>query len=275
MTEPNTPELWDDIWRAGTSADQHRANLAREELSIRWQRIEARVLARFGGFEDLHVVEIGAGAGTNAAAMAKRGASVTLLDYSPTALQRAHELFDANELEANFIEANALALPDGVRGGFDVAMSFGLNEHFTGAERDGIFQAHLDALREGGIAIVSVPNASNAPYRASKWLAERTGRWKLGVEVPFTRSELEEISRRLGVAEPEFFGDSFAYSLQFVNPVPYARRALGRPSTRVRRRPERGTPLDERWGYATVVVMPKPGPQQPVFPGDSPRLSAS
>lgn len=267
MTEPNTPELWDDIWRSGTTADEHRANLAREELSVRWQRIEERVLARFGGFEDLRVIEIGAGAGTNAAAMAKGGAAVTLLDYSKLALARARELFEANGLEADFVEANALELPDEIRGRFDVAMSFGLNEHFTGAERDGIFQAHLDALRDGGIAIISVPNARNAPYRASKWLAERTGRWKLGVEVPFTRAELESICERLDVTDPEFFGDSFAYSLQFVNPWPYARRALGRsPSTKIRRRRERGTPLDERWSYATVLVMPR---------DDSPRISAS
>jgi 2-polyprenyl-3-methyl-5-hydroxy-6-metoxy-1,4-benzoquinol methylase len=258
VTEPNTPELWDDIWRAGTSAEQHRANVAREELSIRWQRMERRVLARFGSFRDVRAIEIGAGAGTNAAAMAKRGADVTLLDYSQEALAKARELFDANGLEADFVEANALELPDEVRGEFDVAMSFGLNEHFTGPERDGIFQAHLDALRDGGVAIVSVPNAHNVPYRLSKWVAERIGRWKLGVEVPFTRRELEEICGRLGVIDPEFFGDSFAYSLQFVNPVPYAQRALGRPRTKVRRRPERGTPVDERWSYATVVLMPRP-----------------
>jgi 2-polyprenyl-3-methyl-5-hydroxy-6-metoxy-1,4-benzoquinol methylase len=257
VTEPNTPELWDDIWRAGTSAEQHRADVAREELSIRWQRIEQRVLARFGGFEGLRVIEIGAGAGTNAAAMAKRGASVTLLDYSPTALETAKGLFAANGLEADFVEANALELPDAVRGGFGIAMSFGLNEHFTGSERVGIFQAHLDALRPDGIAIVSVPNARNVPYRLSKWAAERTGRWKLGVEVPFARPELEAICRRLGVTEPEFFGDSFAYSLQFVNPYAFVRRARGRPA-KPKVRQERGTPLDERWSYATVVVMPCP-----------------
>jgi 2-polyprenyl-3-methyl-5-hydroxy-6-metoxy-1,4-benzoquinol methylase len=258
VTEPNTPELWDEIWRSGTSAEEHRANVAREELSIRWQRIEQRLRARFGGFEGLRVIEIGAGAGTNAAAMAMRGASVTVLDYSQIALARARELFGANGVEAAFVEANALELPDEVRGGFDVAMSFGLNEHFTGAERVGIFKAHLDALGEGGIAIVSVPNARNAPYRTSKWLAERTGRWKLGVEVPFTHEELESICERLGVTDHEVFGDSFAWSLQFVNPWPYTRRALGRrPSTRIRRRRERGTPLDERWSYATVLLMVK------------------
>jgi 2-polyprenyl-3-methyl-5-hydroxy-6-metoxy-1,4-benzoquinol methylase len=256
MTDPNTPELWDDIWTPDTSAEEHRANVGREELSVRWRRIEDRVRGGFGGFEGLRVIEIGAGAGTNAAAMAKRGASVTLLDYSPKALARARELFEANGLEAEFVEANALELPDEVRGQFDVAMSFGLNEHFTGPERDGIFRSHLDALRKNGIAIVSVPNARNAPYRASKWLAERTGRWKLGVEVPFTRTELEEICARLGVTNAEFFGDSFAYSLQFVNPWAYVQRARGRPE-KPRTRPERGTPLDERWSYATVVVMPK------------------
>jgi 2-polyprenyl-3-methyl-5-hydroxy-6-metoxy-1,4-benzoquinol methylase len=257
MTDPNTPELWDEIWRSQTSAEEHRANVAREELTIRWQRIEERVRARFGGFDQLRVVEIGAGAGTNAAAMAKRGASVTILDYSSEALGKARGLFAANDLEADFVAANALELPDEVRGQFDIAMSFGLNEHFTGPERDAIFRAHLDALGDGGIAIISVPNARNAPYRASKWVAERTGRWKLGVEVPFTRRELEEICDRLGVNRAEFFGDSFAYSLQFVNPWAYIRRARGRPE-KVRQRPERGTPLDERWSYATVVVMPRP-----------------
>jgi hypothetical protein len=136
-------------------------------------------------------------------------------------------------------------------------MSFGLNEHFTGPERTQIFRSHLDALRPGGVAIVSVPNARNAPYRASKWVAERTGRWKLGVEVPFTHAELEAICARLGVSDFELFGDSFAYSLQFVNPWAYLRRALGRPE-RTRRRPERGTPLDARWSYATVLLMARP-----------------
>jgi 2-polyprenyl-3-methyl-5-hydroxy-6-metoxy-1,4-benzoquinol methylase len=255
--EPNTPELWDEIWSTETSRAEHRLALEREELSIRWRRIGERIRTRFGRFQGLHVIEIGAGAGTNAAAMAKRGASVTLLDYSQLALARAREFFDANELLADFVEANALELPPELAGRFDVSMSFGLNEHFTGRERTQIFRSHLDALRPGGVAIVSVPNARNAPYRASKWVAERSGRWKLGVEVPFTHAELEAICARLGVSDFELFGDSFAYSLQLVNPCAYLRRALGRPD-RTRRRPERGTPLDARWSYATVLLMARP-----------------
>ena len=187
------------------------------------------------------MIEIGAGAGTNAAAMAKRGASVTLLDYSPKALGKARELFEANGLEADFVEANALELPDEVRGNFDVAMSFGLNEHFTGAGASGIFQAHLEALRRDGIAIVSIPNARNAPYRfVQVGGASRTGRWKLGVEVPFTRPELERICRAAG-------RDGAGVLRRLIRVLPPVRQSGSRscagpaavPSTKPRLRPER------------------------------------
>ena len=109
---------------------------------------------------------------------------------------RARELFEANGLEADFVEANALELPDEV-------VRWLRRRHVLRPQRalhrapsaTGSSRPTSTPCATAGIAIVSVPNARNAPYRASKWLAERTGRWKLGVEVPFTRSELEEICR--------------------------------------------------------------------------------
>ncbi len=257
--EPNSADLWDRVWRDAPDADAHRQAVAAEARTIRWQRIETRVRAAFGDFRALNVIEIGAGAGTNAALMAQRGAQVTLLDYSERALLRARELFAANDVRAELVRANALQFPDALRGTFDVAMSFGLNEHFTGKERVRIFQAHLDALRAGGLAFVSVPNAHNPPYRMFKWVAQTTHRWKLGVEIPFTRAELESICAQLGVREYEFFGDSFLASWQFVNPLRYLRkRTAASRAQRVDASPERGTRLDERWSYATVLMMRKP-----------------
>jgi len=255
----NSPELWDAVWRNPPNADVHRYACAQEAHTIRWQRIEQRVHARFGGFARLNVIEIGAGAGTNAALMAARGANVTVLDYSPQALAQARDLFAANQAQGSFVQANALALPDAVREHFDLAMSFGLNEHFTGQERVEIFRAHYDALRPGGIAFISVPNAYNPPYRAFKWFAQATHKWKLGVEIPFTRAELLNITAQIGASDPEFFGDSFIESWQFVNPWRYLRKRIGPPPVpdAARLRPERGTPLDERWSYATVLVFQK------------------
>jgi len=256
----NTPQLWDKVWRDAPSAREHRNAVALEEHSVRWKGIETRVRRAFGRFEGLRVIEMGAGAGTNAALMAKRGASVTLLDYSPLALERASELFSAIGANARFCHADALSLPPELRGTFDVAMSFGLNEHFQGPERLRIFEAHLQALAEGGIAFVSVPNARNLPYRAFKWVAQATGHWKLGVEIPFTRAELRAVCAALGVQDCECFGDSFLASWQLVNPLRYLRKRWPAPrADNVGHIPwQRATPLDDRWGYALVLVMRKP-----------------
>jgi len=67
----NTPQLWDEIWKGPVSEAEDVFNLAREEHSIRWQRIERMIQQGFGAFEGLRCIEIGAGAGTNAALMAK------------------------------------------------------------------------------------------------------------------------------------------------------------------------------------------------------------
>lgn len=80
MVEQNTAGLWNGLWAKPVSADEDLFRVYKEERLIRWQRIEQIVLGRFGGFENLSVIEIGGGVGTNAALMGKRGAKVSLLD---------------------------------------------------------------------------------------------------------------------------------------------------------------------------------------------------
>lgn len=106
----NTPEMWDQVWKSNSSNKRDIFDLVKEENCIRWQRIEKIVLKEFGNFNTLKVIEIGAGAGTNAALMAKRGAKVTILDYSENALIRAHEFFERNGLTAEYIKQDALKL---------------------------------------------------------------------------------------------------------------------------------------------------------------------
>ncbi len=67
---------------------------------------------------------------------------------------------------------------------YDLSMSFGLSEHFKGNHRVLINKAHFDVLRPDGIALISVPNKNNPPYRIFKFIAERTGRWTVGEEYP-------------------------------------------------------------------------------------------
>lgn len=255
MAEKNTPELWDRAWGRDVTPAQDAYARALEEAGVRWRRTEALVAQRFGGFDGLRVIELGAGAGTVAALMASRGAKVTVLDYSAKALERSRVFFERAGIEGEVVEANALDLPESLRGGFDISMSYGLAEHFLGEERDRIVAAHLEVLREGGLALVSVPNAANPPYRVYKALAEAAGMWASGEEYPFSRSEFEAMMARFGVAEHGFFGDSFAASWKFLSPSRIARKLAKRPETTdvSRIRPEREGRLDERWSYALVL----------------------
>lgn len=256
----NTPELWDAVWNDATSAEEDRFALAHEEHDVRWHRIERIVLDRFGGFEGLRVVEIGAGMGTNAALMAARGAKVTLLDYSTAAIKGSQQFFERNGLVGAFVQADALSLPPELVGAFDVSMSFGLAEHFVEPKRSGIVRAHLEVLRPGGVALVSVPNRYNPPYRIFKFAAELARVWKVGEEYPFSRKELASMCERFDVSEYWFFGDSAAHSLRFVNPVRIVRRLTGRKDPKdVRRlRTQKGTSLDQYVAYALVLAAVRP-----------------
>ena len=255
----NTPQLWDEVWKDTTSKQEDVFALAREENGIRWPRIERIVSQEFGSFDNLKVIEIGAGAGTNAALMAKRGAKVTILDYSEGALKRARHFFERNALSAEFIEQDALSLSTDLHDKYDISMSFGLTEHFRGSERLKINKAHFDVLRKGGITFVSVPNKYNLPYRIFKFAAEHTGRWVIGEEYPYSRKELRNICQQIGITEYSFFGDSLFGSFGFINPFGMMRKMskLKKNLTICHVKKEKGTFLDQYLSYALVVCGKK------------------
>lgn len=260
--EANTPQLWDKVWSQNPSAAEEIYTLAEAENSIRWQRLEKIVLQEFGSFNKLRVIEIGAGAGTHAALMAKRDAQVTVMDYSEAALKRAKRFFENNGVSADFVQEDALSLPLKMHDKFDVSMSFGLTEHFIGADRVAINKAHLDVLRKGGMTFISVPNRHNLPYRIYMPAARLAKTWQVGEEYPYSRQELEDICRQLGVTEYSFFGDSLVGSLRFINPFHQIQklRNLFRLQddldvSGIKR--EKGTPLDAHFSYALVLCAKK------------------
>jgi SAM-dependent methyltransferase len=256
--------LWDRLWDERRTREADLVTLAREEASVRWRRIVGIVTGNFGSFRDLGIVELGAGAGTYGALMARQGARVTLIDFSDQALSRAREFFDRNGVAATFLRHDVLRLPTDLLGRFDIAMSFGLTEHFRGHDRLAATAAHLDLLRSGGIAFISVPNRHSPPYRFFRLLARLPGlssAWRVGDEHPYSRRELGNLCRRLEIADYAFIGDSFLSSWRFVSPVRAAKRLLRivdapRLSSI---RPERGTFLDAWISYALVLCARRGG----------------
>jgi 2-polyprenyl-3-methyl-5-hydroxy-6-metoxy-1,4-benzoquinol methylase len=258
----NSPQLWDEIWEKPFSPAEDRFALAKEANSIRWQRMERLVKAQFGTFDQLKVIEIGAGSGTVAALMAQRGAQVTLLDYSDKALVRAREFFTRNNLPADFVSQDALALSPDLLGKFDISTSFGLVEHFRNDTRQQIVAAHLAVLRSGGWTFISMPNKYSPPYRIFKFVAQRTNKWQFGEEYPTSHGELLRMAQTVQAKQASVIGSSFITSFDFINP--FKALAVVRNTLHLkddfdenRLRRERGTPIDSYASYALVLCAQK------------------
>ena len=115
-------------------------------------------LARVGKGD--HVLEIGAGLGTDLAQYARHGANVTDLDLSATHLLRARENFELRGLRGRFFhhDAESLPFPDA---SFDVVYCNGVLHHTPNTQLaiNEIFRV----LRPGGrvIAMVYAENSLN------------------------------------------------------------------------------------------------------------------
>jgi 2-polyprenyl-3-methyl-5-hydroxy-6-metoxy-1,4-benzoquinol methylase len=248
--QKNTPELWDALW-TDTIKEQDLFNLKKEENSIRWQRIEKIILKEFKEFRGLNVIEVGAGSGTNALLFAKRGAKVTILDYSKNAIKRSKEFFDRHNCEADYLFADALNLPKNLERKYDIAISFGLAEHFIGEKRKRIIKSHFNLIKKNGLVLISVPNKYNFPYRMNKFISELIGTWKFGEEYPFSRKEFLIVAKELEINPLCFLGDSFGNSLKFINPFLILKK-LFKIQSKIKK--EKGSRLDEYLGYSLIFI---------------------
>lgn len=190
----NNKQIWDEIWKkAKIDAYEDKFMIQRETHSLRWKKIEKGVLSKYRSFKGLDVIEIGAGRGENSLLMSLRGADVTLLDYSESALEKAKLLFSNFNCRAQFIKADAFNMPHNLLNKFDISMSFGLAEHFNYPQRQQIINSHYILLKRGGVSFISVPNAFCFPYRLAQMALRMFHKCQL-LEIPFTHSELRKIT---------------------------------------------------------------------------------
>jgi SAM-dependent methyltransferase len=256
MSQPPGTEQatdWESMWQQ--LDDDERAELRAEQAGLRWRTQVALVNQQFGSFQDLRVIEIGAGRSTNALLYALEGAHATVLDISPTALEHSRRRFAERGVPLEAIQGDAFDLPTELLDRFDVAMSFGLCEHFLGERRKAIVDAHLRVLRPGGLAVINVPHRYSPFYRAWMGLAKRRGTWKLGTEVPYSAGELQRLARAVGGSPlpAVHVGGLGTIVSQGVNPVlqRLGRRPLPVPQVRV--------PGVDFLAYDLLVPILRPG----------------
>jgi len=195
--------VWERIWRHRPSDAKDDMLLAQERSGLRWELIVRHAEAAFGSIRGLRTIEIGSGRGDLSVLLARDGADVTLLDQSAKALDEARRRFDRLRLDARRESGDMLGRLDKWSGRFDVSLSSGVIEHFRGSDRLRAVRAHLDVLRPGGLAIISVPHSRCPPYRIWKAYLQIRGWWPYGVEVPYSRREIETLASASGLVDIE------------------------------------------------------------------------
>ncbi len=160
------------------------------------------------GLKDASLLELGAGMGLTSFFFANHGAKVDLLDKSKEPRLLAKEYW--GESKYNFIVTDLFTFEPKKK--YDIVMSFGLCEHFIGEQRYEILQKHIDFLDDNGVAIISVPYKYGVFQRIAKKLAELTGFWSFGLEVPFSKKELVKFVK-LNNLDYEIRMDGFYSSL--------------------------------------------------------------
>lgn len=137
--------FWSDTFRTTQKLSWHKASwdFAFEE----WDR-------KCKPIPGMKVVEVGAGAGRMAAHFAHGGCAVTLLDFSPEALDLARQSFSEQRLSAEYLLADCTNMPHVQSDQYDVVTSGGLLEHFVDPEQ--VIREMVRVAKPGGLVIATV-----------------------------------------------------------------------------------------------------------------------
>jgi 2-polyprenyl-3-methyl-5-hydroxy-6-metoxy-1,4-benzoquinol methylase len=214
----NSPRIWDKIWIDEKDDAGFWQWVQSEEAGVRGSKIISYIEQYLGKISGIKIIEVGSGEGCYSFIFAKRGAVVTLLDYSQEALLRSHKHFESPGLSASFVCADGLNLSPNLQGKFDVAMSFGTVEHYRYPERFLMAQAHFNLIKPGGIVIISGPNRRFFLHEALKFYLQKKGKWQLGYERAFSQQELLRLANQMGLENVKIYSSAFISDLlRYIN----------------------------------------------------------
>ena len=153
--------------------------------------------ANFATSENLRVLEIGCGLGTDGAQFAKAGADYTGVDLTEAAVDLARRRFELFDLPGTFRTADAEKL-DFPENTFDVVYSHGVLHHTPNTA--GAIKEVYRVLRPGGRAVIMLYHRDSYNYRVNISMLRRAGvrllRWNAGVKlVHLVTSEPEDALR--------------------------------------------------------------------------------
>lgn len=208
----------------------------------------------------LTVLEVGAGTGRDAVALARAGAAVVTVDYAVGSLGLTAAAARGAAVALCPVGGDALRLPfrDGA---FDLVFHQGLLEHFREPER--LLSENVRVLRPGGLLVVDVPQRYHY-YTVGKHLLIALGRWFAGWETEFSPRQLERLAAAQGLEIVRTYGDWMVPGLWYraLRKVLLTRLGMKlpmypRPVPVLARLAEavRGRLIRERWALYTTMTI--------------------
>lgn len=191
----STPEHWQKFWEEADTLDLDDV-----------YGTDGRLVREITGLGDLHgkrILEVGAGTGRDAVALAKAGAEVLTLDYVPGSLGLTVKAAGMSGVTVSPVCGDGTGSPF-ADNTFDVVFHQGLLEHF----RDPLpmLQDNIRILKPGGRLVVDVPQTFHY-YTLGKRALIAINKWFAGWETEFTIAELEALVRAEGMHVERCYGD--------------------------------------------------------------------
>ena len=196
----STPGHWQRFWEQADGLDL-------DDVYGTDGRMVREITAIFadqpGGLKGRRILEVGAGTGRDAVALAAAGAQVLTIDYVQGSLGLTQKAAAKAGADVAVVCGDGLGMPF-PEGSFDVVFHQGLLEHFR--EPSFLLRENVRVLKPGGYLVVDVPQTFHY-YTVGKQLLIAMGRWFAGWETQFTIGQLEKLSREQGTTITRSYGD--------------------------------------------------------------------
>ncbi|MDD5675035.1 MAG: class I SAM-dependent methyltransferase [Chitinivibrionales bacterium] len=148
------------------------------------------------------VIEIGAGSGTTAMEIARKGASVTCLDFSAAAIALMRKNIREAGQTLSLVQGDAFKIPL-QKESFDICYHQGFLEHFPDSLP--LLREQNRILKPGGYLLLDVPQRYNL-YTVKKHFRIIRKQWFAGWEKEFSLRELRGLLKETGFSFVKGFG---------------------------------------------------------------------